>query len=142
MCMHIFFCQEAQVFPQLNKHFVPESLMPALFLCHQMGPGFLMVKLKGFLKGESLCPLEQFLLHYQRRGTVFLSPLAAAGVSNRLRRAFFWEPYAFSGRHLARELANPAPVSKQSNKKLLGLGRRREHTLCDPTALWCSSRQG
>lgn len=27
-----FFCQETQVFPQLKRHFVPESLTPALFL--------------------------------------------------------------------------------------------------------------
>lgn len=75
MCMHIFFCQEAQVFAQLNKHFVPESLMPALFLRHQMGPGFLMVKLKGFLKGESLCPLEQFLLIIREEALSSFLPL-------------------------------------------------------------------
>lgn len=85
-----FLCQETQIFPQLKRHFVPESLMPALFLCQQMGPGFLTVQLKS-LKGESLWPLEQFLLHYQRRDTIFLSPLAAAGVSNCLCRAVSWE---------------------------------------------------
>ena len=116
--------------------------MPALFFSHQMGPGFLMVKLKSF-KGERLSPLEQFFLHCQRRDTIFLSPLAAAGASNCLHIAFFWKPRTFSERHLTRELASPAlPGSKGCSKKLLGLGRRGKHALYDPAAPRCTTGQG
>lgn len=116
------------MFPQLKKHFVLESLMPALFFCHQKHSGFLMVKLKSLKRGEPLSFEAFFALSSEKRQ--FLFSLAGAEASNHFRRAFFWKPCAFSERHLTKELANPAlPGSRSCNKKLLGPERRRKHSV-------------
>lgn len=132
-CFHmwaVFFLSRRH---KLRRHFVTGACSFPV-----SSSGFLVFKLKS-LQGERLCPLDKFLLHYQRRDTIFLSPFAAAGPSSCLCRAFFWKPCAFFGRHLARELANPAlPCSKWSNETLLGSGRRGKQAPCDPAALRCT----
>lgn len=116
------------MFPQLKKHFVLESLMPALFFCHQKHSGFLMVKLKSLKRGEPLSFEAIFALLSEKRQ--FLFSLAGVEASNHFHRAFFWQPHAFSERHLTKELANPAlPGSRSCNKKLLGPERRRKHSV-------------
>lgn len=75
------------MFPQLKKHFVLESLMPALFFCYQKDSGSLMVKLKSLKRREPL-PFEAiFALSSEKRD--FLSPLADMGALNHFHRAFF-----------------------------------------------------
>lgn len=65
LCAHTSFL--LKLFTQLKKHVVLESLMPALFFCHQKGSRFLMVNLKSLKRGE-LLPFEAiFFLSSEKR---------------------------------------------------------------------------